>query len=325
VKPNKWRRLCLLAGLLAGGLQAAPALADAYPTKPIRLIVTFVPGGGADIVGRYLAHALTGALGQTVMVENKPGAGGLLGTEQGVAAPADGYTFTLISSSYTVNPSLYKLKFDPINDITPIVQVSHGPLLVVVNPEVPAKTLSELVGYAKSKPGQLNYASSGQGSILHLGAAWFADMAGVAMNHIPYKGGGAALTDLVAHQVDLYFAATASALPLVKAGKLRALAVTTAKRIPALPDTPTVAESGFKGYEVTLWYGLIGPKGLPPDIVSRINAEVNKVLARKESAAKLEIDGAAPAGGTPAQFQAALRREIEQWHRIVNKLGVKPE
>lgn len=287
--------------------------------------MTFVPGGGADIIGRYLAQALTTALGQPVIVENKPGAGGMLGVEAGLAAPADGYTLTLISSSYTVNPSLYKLKFDPVNDITPIVQVSQGPLLVVVNPAVQAKSLQELVSLGKSRPGQLNYASSGQGSALHLGAALFADMADFKMNHVPYKGGGAALNDLLGGQVDLYFAATASALPLVKAGKLRPLAVTSARRIAALPDTPTVAESGFKGYDVTLWYGLVGPKGLPPEIVNRINAEVNKVLVRKETSAKLEIDGASAAGGTPAQFQAILSKEIDLWRRIVTKLGVKPE
>jgi tripartite-type tricarboxylate transporter receptor subunit TctC len=323
MKPIQSKRALLIVAALVLSLQSAAGFANTYPVRPIKLIVTFVPGGGADIIGRYLAQALTTALGQPVIVENKPGAGGMLGAEAGLAAPADGYTFTLISSSYTVNPSLYKLKFDPINDITPIVQVSQGPLLVVVNPAVQAKSLQELVSLGKSKPGQLNYASSGQGSALHLGAALFADMAGVTMNHVPYKGGGAALNDLVGGQVDLYFAATASALPLIKAGKLRPLAVTSAKRIAALPDTPTVAESGFKGYDVTLWYGLIGPKGLPAEIVTRINAEVNKVLTRKETPAKLEIDGASAAGGTPAQFQSILSTEIDLWRRIVTQLGVK--
>jgi tripartite-type tricarboxylate transporter receptor subunit TctC len=322
---NLQRRLAVLAGVLAAVLLPISASAQTYPGKPVRLIVPYVPGGGADIIGRYLAQMLTPALGQTVIVENKPGAGGLMGTEAGLAAPADGLTLTLISSSYTVNPSLYKLKFDPVADITPIVQVSQGPLLVVVNPALPVKSLAELVAYAKARPGKLNYASSGQGSVLHLGAALFADRAGLTMNHVPYKGGGAALNDLLANQVDVYFAATASALPMVKAGKLRPLAVTSAKRIPALPDVPTIAESGFKGYDVTLWYGLIGPKGLPTPIVERINTEVNKVLARKETPAKLEIDGAVPAGGTTVQFQAVVRSEIDLWRTVVTKLGVKPE
>ena len=323
MKPVQRNKLSLFVATLLLGLPPVAGWADTYPSRPIKLIVTFVPGGGADIIGRYLAQALTSALGQPVVVENKPGAGGLIGVEAGLAAPADGYTFTLISSSYTVNPSLYKLKFDPMADITPIVQVSQGPLLVVVNPRVPARSMQELASLGKSRPGQLNYASSGQGSALHLGAALFADTAGFTMNHVPYKGGGAALNDLIGGQVDLYFAATASALPLVKAGKLRALAVTSAQRIAALPEVPTVAESGYKGYNVTLWYGLIGPKGLPADIVNRINSEVNKVLAQKETPVKLEVDGASVAGGTPAQFQTIVNREIELWRGMVTKLGVK--
>ncbi len=319
--PLKQARLILAA--MAISLLPAAVMADSYPSRPIKLIVTFVPGGGADIIGRYIAQALTLSMGQPVVVENKPGAGGLLGVEAGMAAPADGYTFTLISSSYTVNPSLYKIKFDPINDVTPIVQVSKGPLLVVVNPSLPVKTLQDLANLGKSRPGQLSYASSGQGSALHLGAALFADMAGFQMNHIPYKGGGAALNDLLGAQVDLYFAATASALPLVKAGKLRALAVTSAKRIPALPEIPTIAESGYKSYDVTLWYGLIGPKGLPPEIVNRVNLEVNKVLALKETPAKLEVDGASAAGGSAAAFATIVSHEIEQWNKIVTRLGVK--
>jgi tripartite-type tricarboxylate transporter receptor subunit TctC len=313
----------VLAGLCS--LLADPAAAQSYPQKPIKLIVTFVPGGGADILGRYLAQALTTSLGQTVIVENRPGAGGLIGVEAGLAAPADGYTITLISSSYTVNPSLYKLKFDPVADITPIVQASKGPLLAVVNPDVPAKNVAELIALGKARPGQINYASSGQGSALHLGAALFADRAGIQMNHVPYKGGGAALNDLLAHHVDLYFAATASSVPMVKAGKLRAIAVTSAQRIAALPDVPTLAESGFPGFDVTLWYGLIGPKGLSPAIVARLNAEVNRVLGHKEAIEKLEADGAAPAGGSSEQFHAIIKREIDMWHAIVTKIGVKPE
>ena len=318
-----WRGLAAAASLALG--LHAPAFADTWPSKPVKLIVTFVPGGGADIIGRYVAKHLGDALGQPVIVENKPGAGGLIGVQAGLAAPADGYTFVLISSSYTVNPSLYKLKFDPVNDITPVVQVSKGPLLVVANTKLPATNIKELVALGKAKQGALNYASSGQGSLLHLAAAQFADEAGFDMSHVPYKGGGAALTDLVAGQVDLYFAATASAMPFVKSGKLRALAVTTEERIPALPDVPTIAESGFKGYEATLWYGIIAPKGLPPEILRRMNAEVNKVLAMKETPAKLEVDGALPGGGTPAAFQAVIAREIPKWGKVVRKIGIQPE
>jgi tripartite-type tricarboxylate transporter receptor subunit TctC len=321
---RSWLRRLAAVTFLA--LAAAPAAhADAYPNRPIKLIVTFVPGGGADVIGRYIAQGLTKALGQQVIVENKPGAGGLIGIDSGLAAPADGYTFTLISSSYTVNPSLYKLKFDPVAGITPIVQVSRGPMLVVVNPALPVKSLADLVQLAKSKPDSLNFASSGQGSILHLAAEMFNASAGIKMTHVPYKGGGAALTDLVGNQVDVYFGATASALPHVKANRLRALAVTTPDRIAALPDVPTIAESGYPGYDATLWYGLIGPKGLPPAIVERINREVNKVLADEATPVKLAIDGAVPAGGSPQKFKAIIEKEIGVWNKIVTKLGVKLE
>lgn len=305
--------------------QSVGIAAEPYPSKPIKIIVTFVPGGGADILARYLAQALTKSLGQNVVVENKPGAGGLLGVEAGLAAAADGYTLTLVSSSYTVNPSLYKLKFDPIADITPIVQISQGPLLLVTNNALPIKSLADFVALAKTKPGQLNYASSGQGSALHLSAAMFGDMAGITMNHVPYKGGGAALTDLMANQIDVYFAATASSVPLVKTGRLKALAVTGASRIAALPEVPTIAESGYAGYDVTLWYGLIGPKGLSADIVAKINTEVNKVLAQKETPQKLENEGAVIAGGTPGYFQGVIRKEVQMWRTVVAKLGVKIE
>ena len=310
--------LCAWVSLQAFG-------ADVYPSKPIKLIVTFVPGGGADILARYLAQALTTSLGKPVLVDNKPGAGGLIGIQAGLSAPADGYTLTLISSSYTVNPSLYKLKFDPVNDMTPIVQASKGPLLVVVNASQSIKSLADFVAKAKSKPAQLTYASSGLGSALHLGAALFADQAGISINHGPYKGGGAALNDLLANQIDIYFAATASALPLVQSGKLQALAVTGTKRIPALPDTPTIEEQGYKGYDVTLWYGLIGPKGMPHDLVEKINSEVNTILIKKDTATRFEADGAIPSGGTPAEFKAIIRKEIELWNKVVTKIGIVPE
>jgi len=319
------RPLAACACSLLAAMAAAPAAAQTYPSRPIRIIVTFVPGGGADIVGRYMAQALTQALGQPVIVENKPGAGGLLGVDAGLAAPADGYTFTLISSSYTVNPSLYKLKYDPVRDITPVAQVSAGPLLVVTHPDSGLRSMADVAAAAKARPGQVSYASSGQGSALHLAAAQFASRAGVQMNHIPYKGGGAALNDVLGRQVDVYFAATASALPQVKAGKLRALAVTMPRRLGALPDVPTIAESGYPGYDVTLWYGLIGPKGLPPAIVQRINTEVNKVLALPATPEKFQADGAEPAGGTPQAFHDLIARETAHWREVVGQLGVKPE
>jgi tripartite-type tricarboxylate transporter receptor subunit TctC len=258
-------------------------------------------------------------------VENKPGAGGVLGIEQGVKSPPDGYALTLIASSYTVNPSVYKLNFDPVGDITPIIQISQGPLLVVVRPSLAANNIKELVALAKSKPGQINFASSGQGSVIHLATELFDTLAGVKMNHIPYKGTGPALTDTIGGQTDVFFSSTATAMPHVQSGKLRALAVTTAKRIPALPNVPTVAESGVPGYEVVLWHGLIGPKGLPGPIVERINRDVTKVLGLQETAAQLQTDGVAPAGGSAAQFGAQIRKEIGMWRKVVADANVKVE
>jgi tripartite-type tricarboxylate transporter receptor subunit TctC len=302
-----------------------PAFAQTYPSKPVRIIVPFAPGGGSDFIARFMAQRLTDSLGTQVIVENKPGAGGVIGIEQGVKSPADGYTLTLIASSYTVNPSVYKLNFDPVTDITPIVQMSQGPLLIVVNPSVPVKTAKDLIAMAKAKPGETNYASPGQGSVIHMATEYFDSMAKIKMNHIPYKGTGPALTDTIAGQVQVLFSSTATALPHVKSGRLKPVGVTTAKRIPALPDVPTVAESGLPGYEVVLWHGLIGPKGLPKAVVDRINGEVNKSLKQKETAAQLENDGVAPAGGTPEQFAAQIKKEIGVWKKVAADAGVKAE
>ena len=264
------------------------------------MIVTFVPGGGADVLARYMAKEMADVLGQPVVVENRTGAGGLIGVEAGLAAAPDGYTLTLISSSYTVNPSLYKLKFDPVKDISPIIKMSAGPMLAVTSNKSGIKTVAELVAAGKKSPGAINFASSGQGSVIHLANELFNQRADIKMTHIPYKGGGNALIDLLANQVDLYFAATASALPHVRSGKINAVAVTTPNRIPALPDVPTIAESGFPNYEATLWYGLIGPKGMPVAVVDKLNTVINQILLKPSAREKIQADGAEPAGGTAA-------------------------
>jgi len=302
-----------------------PAIGQQYPSKPVRIIVPFAPGGGSDFIARFIAQKLSASLGSQVIVENKPGAGGVIGIELGIKSPADGYTLVLIASSYTVNPSVYKLNFDPVADITPIVQISQGPLLIVVNPSVPAKTVRDLIEMAKKKPGDLNFASPGQGSVIHMATEYFDNMARIKMSHIPYKGTGPALTDTISGQTSVLFSSTATALPHVKSGRLKAIAVTTPKRIPALPDVPTVAESGLPGYEVVLWHGLIGPKGLPKAVVDSINGEVNKTLQQKETAAQLENDGVAPAGGTPEQFAAQIKKEIGVWRKVAADAGVKQE
>ena len=316
------RRLLAAATLLA----IAPTVsAQDYPTKPIRVIVPFAPGGGSDFIARFMAQRLSGLLGKPFVIENKPGAGGNLGTEQGVRAAADGYTLTLIASSYTVNPAIHKLNFDPVNEVTPIIQLSRGPLLVLVNPSLGASTLQDLIAMAKKKPGEIMYASSGQGSIIHAATELFNLKAGIKMIHVPYRGTGPALTDTLAGQTQVFFSSAATALPHVQSGTLKALAVTTAKRLPALPNVPTVAEAGLPGYEVDLWHGLIAPKGLPRTIVDKINKAANESLTLKDTAEKLATDGVAPAGGTPEQFMATIRKEIDLWKMLAADGVIKAE
>jgi tripartite-type tricarboxylate transporter receptor subunit TctC len=296
-----------------------------YPAKPVRVIVPFAPGGGTDFIARFIAQRLSGSLGQQFVVENRPGAGGSVGAEQGIRAAPDGYTLIVISNSYTVNPSLYKMRFDPLGDIAAVIQISQGPYMVVVHPSVPAQTLGELVALAKAKPDALNFASSGMGSINHLATELFALMAGFKLNHVPYKGTGPALADTIGGQTNATLGSTASTLPHVRAGRLRALAVTTSQRLPAEPALPTVSEAGVPGYETVLWHGIVAPKGIPAAVVERLNGEVNKILQLKETADSLQSDGVAPAGGSPEKFLEAIRKEIGQWRKVVADAGVKTE
>ena len=321
--PLQTLRLLLAAATL---LAIAPTVsAQDYPTKPIRAIVPFAPGGGSDFIARFMTQRLSELLGKPFVIENKSGAGGNLGTEQGVRAAADGYTLTLIASSYTVNPAIHKLNFDPVNEVTPIIQLSRGPLLVLVNPSLGASTLQDLIAMAKKKPGEIMYASSGQGSIIHAATELFNLKAGIKMIHVPYRGTGPALTDTLAGQTQVFFSSAATALPHVQSGTLKALAVTTAKRLPALPNVPTVAEAGLPGYEVDLWHGLIAPKGLPRTIVDKINKAANESLTLKDTAEKLATDGVAPAGGTPEQFMATIRKEIDLWKKLAADGVIKAE
>jgi tripartite-type tricarboxylate transporter receptor subunit TctC len=304
----------------------APAVfAQDYPAKPIRIIVPFAPGGGSDFIARFMALRLSESLGKPFVIENKPGAGGNLGTEQGVRAAADGYTMILIASSYTVNPAVHKINFEPVNDITPIIQLSRGPLLVLVNSSLGVSTLEELIALATKKPGDIMYASSGQGSIIHAATELFNIKAGIKMTHVPYRGTGPALTDTLAGQTQVFFSSAATALPHVESGKLKALAVTTAKRLPALPNVPTVTEAGVPGYEVDLWHGLIAPKELPRPIVDKINKAANGSLTLRETEEKLANDGVAPAGGTPEQFMATIRKELDLWKKLAADGVIKAE
>jgi tripartite-type tricarboxylate transporter receptor subunit TctC len=315
-------RITLAALLLAASVGVA---AQPYPAKPVRIIVPFAPGGGNDFIARFMAQRLSAALAQQFVVENRAGAGGMIGVEVGVKAPPDGYTLTLVSNSYTVNPSLYKLRFDPIADITPVIQISSGPYIVVVHPSLPVASIAELVALAKSDSGRIFFASSGQGSVGHLATELLASMAGFKLNHVPYKGTGPALTDTIGGQTNAMLGSTASTLPHVRTGRLRALAVTSSTRLASEPDIPSVAQAGVPGYETVLWHGLIGPRGMPPAVVERLNAEVSKVLQLKETGEQLQNDGVSPAGGTPEQFLEIIRKEIEVWRRVVNEAGVKAE
>ncbi len=301
------------------------ATAQSFPSKSIRLIVPFPPGGGSDIIARVSAQKLSAAVGQPVVVDNRPGAGGTLGIELGMKTPADGYTLMLAAGSYAVNPSIYKLSFDPVNDITAVIQLSQGPFLLAVHPSLPVRTLKELITLAKARPGQLSYASSGTGSGVHLASELFLERAGIRILGVPYKGTGPALNDTVAGHVQLLWGSVASTLPQVKAGRLRGVAVSTAKRIRAAPEIPAVEESGFKDYDVVLWHGLIAPKGLPTPVVSRINADLNNALREKDMEDRLAADGVSPAGGTPAQFLTEIKKGIDMWSGVVRRLGLKAE
>ncbi len=324
--PHLPRRIAmLLAAAALLGAASSQVCAGDYPDRPVKIIVPFTPGGGSDFIARFIAMRLQAVMGQPFVVDNRPGAGGLLGTELGVKAPADGYTLTLIASSYTVNPALYALKFDPVADIAPVVQLSQGPMLVVANPSFAAKTMPELIALARAKPGTINFASAGTGSITHMAAEYFAMQAGVKMNHIPYKGTGPALTDTIGGQVDVFFASTATSLPLVKGGKLTALAVTTALRLPGEPKVPTIAESGVPGYDVPVWHGLIAPKGTPQAIIDKLNLEVRKLLKLGETGAELAKDGVHPAGDTPAAFHDRIRAEIAMWKKVARDGNIKVE
>src|SRR2546426_2601023 len=310
----------------AAALAACPPLsAQQYPTKPVKIIVPFAPGGGFDLIARLVARRLSTTLGQQFIVENKPGAGGSIGFRSGVKSPPDGYTLTLISSSYAINSSLYRLDYDPVADITPVIEISHGAFLVVVHPSLAAGNLDELIALAKSKPGQINFATGGQGTNTHLAAELLASMAGIKITVVHYKGVGPALTDTIGGQTNAMITTSAAALPHVKAGRVRVPSGTPSTRIRALPDISTVAESGVPGYEVVSWYGLIGPKGIPRPIVDRLNAEVSKALKLKETAERFEGDGHSPAGGSPEQLLATIEKEIVLWRKVVSDTGVKAE
>jgi tripartite-type tricarboxylate transporter receptor subunit TctC len=309
-----------LALLLATG-----AWAQAYPTKTIRLVVPFPAAGTTDILAREVAQRLSVSLGQSVVVDNRPGAAGNIGSDMVAKSAPDGYTLLMGTvGTHAINPSLYaRMPYDHVKDFVPIVLVAGVPNVLEVTPSLPVNSVADLIKLAKEKPGQLNFASSGSGTSIHLSGELFKTMTGVDMMHVPYKGSAPAITDLMGGQVQLMFDNLPSSLAQIKAGKLRAIAVTSAQRSPALPNIPTIAESGLPGFEASSWFGLLAPAGTPAAIVARINADVNQWLQTAEAKEKLLAQGAIPAGGTPEQFAAHIRVETEKWAKVVKVSGAK--
>jgi tripartite-type tricarboxylate transporter receptor subunit TctC len=319
------RLLCL--GLVLLGLVSTSVQAQNYPNKPIRLIVPFPPGGGNDVIARLIAQKLSDRFGQQVVVDNKAGANGIVGLQALMQSPADGYTLAVAAAGpMAVNPSLYdKLPYDPTKDFSPITNLVNYPLLLVVHPSVPVKTTLDLVNLAKAKPQQLFFASPGSGNSGHLAGELFNTMAHVQTVHVPYKGQGPALADLLTGQVQMLYSSIPSVLPQVRSGQLNALAVGSAKRLPSLPDIPTIAETGVPGYEAYSWVGIVAPAKTPKAIVTRLNQEIVDILKQKDVAEKLNQQGALPVGDTPEQFAAYIKTEIDKWGAVVRAANIKAD
>ncbi|MCC7485886.1 MAG: tripartite tricarboxylate transporter substrate binding protein [Burkholderiales bacterium] len=312
--------LAALPGLLAPAAQAQ----SVYPAKPVRLVVGQAPGGATDVVARLVAPKLGEHLGQSVVVENRTGAAGSIGAAFVAKSAPDGYNLLVVSSSYAINPSLYTdLPFDPVKDLVPVSLLAEAPFLLVVHPSLPAKSVKELVSFARARPGALDFASGGTGSSGHLAGELFQYLAGIRMVHVPYKGAGPALVDVMAGQVHLTFGSVLSSLGHVRNGRLRALGVTSAKRSSGAPDLPTIAEAGVTGYQRTTWYGLLAPGGTAAPVLTRLAGDMKKAVEAPEVRNRILADGAEPEGGTPEQFRAHLASEMKRAEEIIRRAGVK--
>jgi len=303
------------------------ASAETWPTRPVRLVVPSSAGAGVtDIMARVLSAPLSAAFGQQVVVDNRPGASGILGAEVVAKSPADGYTLLIANVSLIVNPYLYaKMPYDPLTDFVPVTMVNTAPQQLVVHPAVPANTVAELVAYAKARPGQLNYGSGGLGSTPFLAAELFKSITGIDVVHVPYKGGGPAVTELVGGQLTFMIENVPGTMPFVKSGKLRALAITGAQRSPIAPELPTMIEAGVPGYEMSAWNAIFAPKGTPPEIVTRLHAELSKVLHAPEMKEQCATLGAEPIGNAPDELAAFLKADKARWGKIIQEKGIKPE
>jgi tripartite-type tricarboxylate transporter receptor subunit TctC len=312
-----------LLGLVAGFLIAGTLHAQAWPSKPIRLVVPFPAGGGTDTITREVANKLANS-GYTVIVDNKPGSGGNIGVDAGAKAAPDGYTFVMgQTSNLAINPTLYpKLPYDPVKDLAPVSLVASAPLLIVVGADSPYKTLADVVNAAKAKPGSINYATSGSGTVAHLAAELFQKTANVTLTHIPYKGAAQGATDVISGQVQLYVSSIPTLIGHIKSGKMRPIAVTSAKRTDDLPQVPAIAET-YKGFEAVTWFGILGPANLPKEVVTKLNADINKALKEPDLQKKLGDQGADVAGSTPEQFGKLIRDDMARWGKIVKDSGAK--
>jgi tripartite-type tricarboxylate transporter receptor subunit TctC len=325
-REERMRRLCALAaGFVFAIVAVSHAAADDYPSRPIKWVVGYPAGGTTDILARLIGQWLSEHVGQQVIIENRPGAGNNIGTEAVINAPPDGYTVLLVNPANGINTSLYKkLNFNFVRDIAPVAGLTRVPNVMEINPDIPAKTAQEFIDYAKAHPGKINMASSGNGTSVHLSGELFKMMTGVNLQHVPYRGAAPALTDLISGQVQLMFDNMPSSIEHIRAGKLRALAVTTAVRSPALPDVPTVAET-VPGYEASAWFGMGAPKGTPPEIINKLNSAINAALADPNIQARLADLGGAVMAGTPADFGKVIADETDKWSKVVNAVGVSVE
>ena len=318
--------LRLAFALIAGAAASGVAAQAAFPTRPIRLIVPFPPGGGTDITARAVAQKLGESWGQTVVVDNRPGANGTIGVDLAAKSAPDGYTLTMISSSHAVNVGLYaRQPYDLIRDLAPVTQATRQPYALVINPAVPAKSVKELIAHARAKPGTLNYGSSGTGGISHLAGALLGSITGTTLTHVPYKGGAPATIDVISGQIQILFGTLLLTGPHIKAGRLRVLAVTTPTRWPGTPELPTMQEAGVPGFVITQWYGMLAPAKTPPVIVARLNKEIARILHQPDVKEKLAADGADAVGNTPEQFGAHIRSEVAKYGKLVKQIGLKAE
>jgi tripartite-type tricarboxylate transporter receptor subunit TctC len=308
-------------------LVSAVAFGQAYPTRPIRLVVPSSAGAGVtDIMARLIGHRLSESLGQQIVVDNRPGASGILGSDVVAKAAPDGYTLLIANVSFIVNPYLYsKMPYDPLTDFLPVTMVNSAPLQLVVHPSVPANSVAELVAYAKSRPGQLNYGSGGLGSTPYLAAELFKSITRIDVVHVPYKGGAPALTELVGGQLTFMIENVPGTMPFVKSGKLRALAITSPQRSPLAPELPTMIEAGVPGYEMSGWNGIFAVKGTPPEIVAKLNAELVKILRAPDMKEQMAALGAEPVGDTPEELRAFLKADTARWGKIIQEKGIRPE